>query len=98
MEKMKNIDFPKPRGCFIEHNQKTGACSVVDYPTWSAKNGWALLDGNKPLPNDVEVEIPFATREEAYAYCNEQNYVICARPKDDETKPAKTSVEEEPAA
>ena len=98
MEKMKNIDFPKQRGCFVEINKKTGACSVVDYPTWSAKNGRFLFGDNKPFPDGMECETSFATVDEARAFCKEQNYVFCAHPRDDKDEPTPVTVEEEPAA
>ena len=93
-KKMANVDFPQQRGCFIEINEKTGERTLVDYPTWSLKNGRAPVSANAALPEDMECTITFPTAEEAQAYCKEQNYVCCARMRD--KKPE--AVVEEPAA
>ena len=84
MNEHMNPTFPQQRGCFIEVNEKTGKCSVVDYPTWTVKNGRWFPGANEPIPDGQDFEKPFENKEAALAWCKEENYVVCDYPKSDE--------------
>lgn len=84
MPEYMNPTYPQQRGCFIEVNEKTGKCSVVDYPTWSSKNGRYVCDGNSPIPEGKDWQKSFDSKEAALEFCKSENYVVCSFPKTDE--------------
>lgn len=84
MNEHMNPNYPKQRGCFIDVNKETGRCSVVDYPTWTVKNGRWFPGANEPIADGQDYERPFATKEEAFEFCKAENYVVCSFPKSDE--------------
>lgn len=85
-EQHMNPDFPKQRGCFITPKDAAyeDACKVVDYPTWSLKNGREPLCSNPGIEAGVDFEKSFASKREALEFCAAERYVVCAHPKTDE--------------
>ena len=79
MHKSMNPIYPSQRGCFID--KRNGKVVVVDYPTWSAKNGkYVQGEFNMPIEDGKESSREFASVEEAKDFCVADNYVICTDP------------------
>ena len=78
-----NPDKTIQRGCFIRHESENDKFTVVDYPTWTAKKYGEnfFVKQNEPLPESIQSEIDFDTKEEAVAFCRSENLVICMAPK-----------------
>ena len=78
---LKNPDN-KQRGCFIDPitTDPAGECQVVDYPTYRARRGQYVTGANMPIPEGTDYTCTFASRAEAVAFCEKENYVICSSP------------------
>jgi len=79
---LKNPDSSQ-RGCFIDPltTDPAGECQVVDYPTYRANHGQYVTGANMPIPEGTDYTGVFASRAEAVAFCEKENYVICSSPK-----------------
>lgn len=84
MNERMNPNYPQPRGCFIEEDKTSGTCQVIDYPTWTVKNGRWFPGANDPIPDGLVNTLSFATKQDALEFCKDDHYVICSYPKSDE--------------
>ena len=92
MAKM-NISYPNPRGCWIdkEMNSKKEVvkATVYDYPTWRLNNGdYVSGASEQAIPDGQPAKMEFNDLNEAIAFCKEEKYVICDRPKTKEEREA----------
>lgn len=75
-----NPNFPGKRGCFID-KRDSKKISLVDYPTWSSKNGrFVSGEMNTPIPDGKPFEKAFKILEEATEFAKDEGYVICTDP------------------
>lgn len=76
-----NPAFPARRGCFIDNFTDPAKATLVDYPTWQAKNGNWVPGANEPIRSDLPWKKDFATFDEAKAFAEAENYLVCQLPK-----------------
>lgn len=75
-----NPDYPNVRGCFIDPYSKPGTFTVVDYPTWHAKNGNFVPCANPPIADGSTWQQDFSTKDAATSFAASNNYVVCQLP------------------
>lgn len=77
-----NPVYPNTRGCFIDRYSVKGKILVVDYPTWTLDNGKYVSNANARIPAGQPYSKEFDTLDEARAFADSENYVICTMPRE----------------
>ena len=83
MDTHMNPVYPRTRGCFIDPHSKAAEGKVVlaDYPTWHTKNGNWVEGANAPIPDGLPWQKEFNSVQEAKAFAESENYLVCQLPR-----------------